>query len=185
MSGYEGDIIQSRTATCSDGAECHHGRRYDSRLFQRVREEEGLAYSVYSYADFFKDSGLFGAFVGIKPDSTQRALATVLEEFEKALKSPPSADEIKSAQSQLKGSLLLGLESMGNRMARLAKSEIYCGRYVSMDELISMIDQVDVGAIVRVAELVLNRENLSVVALGPSSKKEILRLVETPVSGGV
>jgi len=156
------------------------GGGMSSRLFQRVREEEGLAYSVYSYADFLKDSGLFCAFMGVTPDSTQKALATVLEEFEKALRTVPSADEIASAQSQLKGSLLLGLESMSNRMARLAKSEIYCGRYVSMDELISMIEQVDAGAIARAGELVLRRENLSLVALGPGSKKEILSLMEQP-----
>jgi predicted Zn-dependent peptidase len=158
------------------------GGGMSSRLFQRVREEEGLAYSVYSYADFFKDSGLFCAFMGVRPDSTEKALGIVLEEFERTLESGPSADEIRSAQSQLKGSLLLGLESMSNRMARLAKSEIYCGRYVSMDELISMIDQVDAGTIARAAELVLSREKLSVVALGPCPKKEIVHLVDTSTS---
>ncbi|MCX5800434.1 MAG: pitrilysin family protein [Candidatus Eisenbacteria bacterium] len=190
---YERELAQEYVCLGTRGVSYNHELRFSllvlsvimgggmsSRLFQRVREEEGLAYSVYSYADFLKDSGLFCASMGVKPDSAGKALTIVLEEFEKALESSPSADEIRSAQWQLKGSLLLGLESMSNRMARLAKSEIYCGRYVSLDELVSMIDQVDAGTIARAAELVLRRESLSVVALGPCSKKEIAGLVETP-----
>ena len=151
-----------------------------SRLFQRVREEEGLAYSVFSYADFLKDSGLFCAFMGVSPSSTTKALTIALEEFRKARALGLSADEIGRSKAQLKGSLLLGLESMSNRMTRLAKSEIYCGRYVSVDELVSMIEEVTAETIARAAELVLSPENLSFVALGPCRQKEIFRVVEAP-----
>jgi len=190
---YERELTQEYVCLGARGVSYNHelrssmlvlnvimGGGMSSRLFQRVREKEGLAYSVYSYADFLKDSGLFCAFVGVTPDATENALSVVLEEFDKARESGPSAEEIKGAQSQLRGSLLLGLESVSNRMARLAKSEIHCGRYVSVDELISMIEQVDAGTIARAAELVLGRENLSLVALGPCLKKQIVRFVETP-----
>ena len=144
-----------------------------SRLFQRVREEEGLAYSVFTYADFLRDSGIFCASAGVDPGSTRRALDVVLEEFDKALESGLSEAEVRSAKEQLKGSLLLGLESMSNRMTRLARSEIYYGRYVSVDELVAMIEAVDARAAQKAAELVLGRERLSLVALGPTSRKEI------------
>jgi predicted Zn-dependent peptidase len=192
---YERELSQEYVCLGTRGVSYNHDLRYplivlnvimgggmSSRLFQRVREEEGLAYSVYSYADFFKDSGLFCAFMGVGPSSTEKALGIVLEEFDKARQSGPSVDEIHSAQAQLKGSLLLGLESMSNRMTRLAKSEIYCGRYISLDELVSMIEGVDGETIARAAGLVLGRENLSVVALGPCPRKEVVQLVGTSAS---
>jgi predicted Zn-dependent peptidase len=144
-----------------------------SRLFQKVREEEGLAYSVFTYVDFLRDSGLFCASAGVDPGSTRRALDVVLEEFEKARDSGLSAAEVRSAKEQLKGSLLLGLESMSNRMTRLARSEIYYGRFISVDELVSMIEEVNTENTRRAAELALDRERLSLVALGPSSRTEI------------
>ena len=79
----------------------------------------------------------------------------------------------QSAKEQLKGSLLLGLESMSNRMTRLARSEIYYGRFISVDELVSMIEEVNTENTRRAAELALDRERLSLVALGPSSRTEI------------
>ncbi|MBN1503875.1 MAG: insulinase family protein [Candidatus Eisenbacteria bacterium] len=144
-----------------------------SRLFQRVREEEGLAYSVFTYADFLRDSGIFGASAGVDPGSTRRALDVVLEEFEKAVESGLSEAEVLGAKEQLKGSLVLGLESMSNRMTRLARSEIYYGRYVPVDELVARIDAVSVQNAGRAAELMLDRRHLSVVALGPASRAEI------------
>jgi len=144
-----------------------------SRLFQRVREEEGLAYSVFTYVDFLRDSGIFCASAGVDPGSTRRALDVVLEEFDRALESGLSEAEVRSAKEQLKGSLLLGLESMSNRMTRLARSEIYYGRYVPVDEVVAMTEAVDARSVREAAELVLDRERLSLVALGPTSKKEI------------
>ncbi len=144
-----------------------------SRLFQRVREEEGLAYSVFTYVDFLRDSGLFCASAGVDPGSAGRALDVMLEELEKAVQSGLSDAEVRSSKEQLKGSLLLGLESMSNRMTRLARSEIYYGRYVSVDELVAMIEGVDAENTRKAAELVLDRERLSLVALGPASKKDI------------
>ncbi|UCF79322.1 MAG: insulinase family protein [Candidatus Eiseniibacteriota bacterium] len=153
------------------------GGGMSSRLFQKVREREGLAYAVYSYADFMKDSGLFCAFMGVAPDSTPKALRVVLDEFAAVRELGLSRDEMKSAKAQLKGSLILGLESMSNRMTRLAKSEIYWGRYVSLDEVVSMIEGVDSEAVSRAAQAVLRPEKLSVVALGPCPEKDLTGLL--------
>jgi len=189
---YERELSQEYLCLGARGVPYNHDLRFSllvlnaimgggmsSRLFQRVREEEGLAYSVFSYADSLKDTGIFCAFMGVSPGSTEKALGIALEEFEKALKSSPSSDEIKSAQAQLKGSLLLGLESMSSRMNRLAKSEIYCGRYISLDELVSMIEQVNAETVAKAAELVLSRNNLCLVALGPCPEKSIAPLLQS------
>ncbi|KPJ61401.1 MAG: hypothetical protein AMJ46_01560 [Latescibacteria bacterium DG_63] len=153
------------------------GGGMSSRLFQKVREKEGLAYAVYSYADFVRDSGLFCAFMGVAPDSAKRALSVVLDEFAAIRESGLSLEEIRSAKAQLKGSLFLGLESMSNRMTRLAKSEIYWGRYVSPDEVVSMIEGVDAETVSQAARLVLDPESLSVVALGPCPERDITDLI--------
>ncbi len=153
------------------------GGGMSSRLFQRVREEEGLAYSVYTYVDFLRDSGLFCAFAAVEPGSSGRALEILLEELRKAKDSGLSQEELRSAKEQLKGSLLLGLESMSNRMTRLARSEIYYGRYISVDELVSMVEEVDADSTRAAAEMVFDHQSLSLVALGPSPKKDIESLM--------
>ncbi|MFH0779103.1 MAG: pitrilysin family protein [Candidatus Eisenbacteria bacterium] len=149
------------------------GGGMSSRLFQRIREELGLAYSVYTYADFMKDSGLFCSFMGVDPGRTIQALEAMLAEFEKARDSGLDSDEIESAKAQLKGSLFLGMESMSNRMTRLAKAEIYCGRYVSLDEVASKIDGVTPEDVLKAGELVLSPRNLSLVATGPCPEKDL------------
>jgi predicted Zn-dependent peptidase len=153
------------------------GGGMSSRLFQKVREEEGLAYSVYTYVDFLRDSGIFCGFAGVEPESTRRVLEVLLGEFGRAMESGLSCDEVCSAREQLKGSLLLGLESMSNRMTRLARSEIYYGRYISVDELVSMIEQVNEESSRKAAELAFKRENLTLVALGPCPEKETTGLL--------
>jgi predicted Zn-dependent peptidase len=150
------------------------GGGMSSRLFQKVREKEGLAYAVYSYADFVRDSGLFCAFMGVAPDSTERALTVVLDEFAEITRSGLSPEEIRSAKAQLKGALFLGLESMSNRMTRLAKSEIYWGRYVSLDEVVSLIEEVNEETVSQAAGLVLDGQNLSVVAMGPCPESQVI-----------
>ncbi len=158
------------------------GGGMSSRLFQKVREREGLAYAVYSYADFVRDSGLFCAFMGVAPDSTERALTVVLDEFAEIMQSGLSEEEIRNAQAQLKGGLFLGLESMSNRMTRLAKSEIYWGRYVSLDEVVSLIEGVNTETVSQAAGLVLDRENLSLVAMGPCPKSQLMGVLQTSSS---
>jgi predicted Zn-dependent peptidase len=145
------------------------GGGMSSRLFQRVREQEGLAYSVYTYADFYKDAGIFCAGMNVQPEHGRRAVALTIEEFERVIREGVPAPELDSAKAQLKGSLLLGLESTSNRMHRIARNELYEGRFVPLDELVRRVDRVGSSDVQRVASELISRERLSLVALGPSA----------------
>ncbi len=145
------------------------GGGMSSRLFQRVREQEGLAYSVYTYADFYRDAGIFCAGMNVQPDHGRRALALTLQEFERVIRDGIPENELRSAKAQLKGSLLLGLESTSNRMNRIARNELYEGRFVPVDELVRRVDSVRSEDVQRVASELISRERLSLVALGPSA----------------
>ncbi len=145
------------------------GGGMSSRLFQRVREQEGLAYSVYTYADFYRDAGIFCAGMNVQPEHGRRAIALTLEEFERVIREGVPAPELDSVKAQLKGSLLLGLESTSNRMHRIARNELYEGRFVPVDELVRRVDRVTAGDVQRVASEIIARDRLSLVALGPSA----------------
>jgi len=145
------------------------GGGMSSRLFQRVREQEGLAYSVYTYSDFYRDAGIFCAGMNVQPEHGRRAVALTLEEFERVIREGVPENELNSAKAQLRGSLLLGLESTSNRMHRIARNELYEGRFVPLDELVRRVDAVSSEDVRRVAAELIPRERLSLVALGPSA----------------
>ncbi|HZI89269.1 MAG TPA: pitrilysin family protein, partial [Candidatus Polarisedimenticolia bacterium] len=145
------------------------GGGMSSRLFQRVREQEGLAYSVYTYADFYADAGIFCAGMNVQPEHGRRAIALTLEEFERVIREGVPAAELDSVKAQLKGSLLLGLESTSNRMHRIARNELYEGRFVPLDELVRRVESVTAEDVRRVASEIIARDRLSLVALGPSA----------------
>ena len=142
------------------------GGGMSSRLFQRVREQEGLAYSVYTYADSYDDTGLFCAAMSVQPENGPRALELTLAEFDRVAQERIPPDELESVKMQLKGSLLLGTESTSSEMTRLARAEIYAGRNVPVRELIESIDRVTEEDVRRLAGELLQRERLSLVALG-------------------
>jgi len=146
------------------------GGGMSSRLFQRVREQEGLAYSVYTYADSYRDTGLFCASMSMQPVHGRRALQITPEEFDRVTRELVPADELQSTKAQLRGNILLGLESTPNQMSRLARAELYAGRYVPIEELIDEVERITAEDVRRIAREILSRERLSLVALGSSSQ---------------
>ncbi|MGE5179328.1 MAG: M16 family metallopeptidase [Bacteroidota bacterium] len=142
------------------------GGGMSSRLFQRVREQEGLAYSVYTYSDSYEDAGIFCAAMSVHPSQGRKAVRLTLEEFDRIVSDGISPEELASAKAQLKGSLLLGLESTSNRMHRIARSIIYSGRFIPVDELVRTIDRITAAEVREMAIRTLDRERLSLVALG-------------------
>lgn len=142
------------------------GGGMSSRLFQRVREQEGLAYSVYTYSDSYEDAGIFCAAMSVHPSQGRKAVRLTLEEFDRVIAEGISPEELASAKEQLKGSLLLGLESTSNRMHRIARSILYSGRFIPVDELVRTIDRITGEEVREMAVRVLDRERLSLVALG-------------------
>jgi len=143
------------------------GGGMSSRLFQVVREQEGLAYSVYSYADFYRDTGLFCISLDVAPERGRRALKVVLSEVADLQRNGLRAGELESAKAQLKGSLLLGLESLSSRMSRIARNEIYFGRHIPVRELVRQVERVREEQVVEIARRSLAEGAISLVALGP------------------
>jgi predicted Zn-dependent peptidase len=144
------------------------GGGMSSRLFQRVREEAGLAYSVYTYADSYEDAGMFCASMSLQPEHGRKALRLTLEEFDRVASEGLSSSDLAATKAQLKGGLLLSLESTSSRMHRAARSQLYAGRLIPVDELVASIDRITSEDVRRVAADLLARDRLSLVALGGS-----------------
>jgi predicted Zn-dependent peptidase len=137
-----------------------------SRLFQRIREERGLAYSVYSYTSSFADTGLFGVYAGCQPGKADEVLALMAAELDAAARGELSDAEIERGKGQMRGSIVLGLEDAGSRMTRLGKSELAYDEVLGVDELLARIDAVTAADVAQVAARVLERPRCLAV-VGP------------------
>jgi predicted Zn-dependent peptidase len=149
------------------------GGAMSSRLFQRVREDEGLAYSVFTDVDCHHDTGIFVCGMAVSPNQGKRALRLVGEEFRRLLKDGLEPGELADMQSQFRGNLLLGLESTGTRMGRLAKSLLYCGRPVAAEELLERVAAVTEDDVMALARSLLRPDRFALVALGPLPEGEL------------
>lgn len=138
-----------------------------SRLFQQVREHRGLAYSVFSFSALHAQGGEVGVYVGTRPENLAETVATIAAELERACSDPAAPDELQRARDNVKGRIVLALESTGARMARLGASELYGLPLLSIDETIERIDAVEVEQLRELASELLAPARLSVVAIGP------------------
>jgi len=145
------------------------GGSMSSRLFQRIREELGLAYSVYTYSDHLRDTGLMATYMAVRPRNASRAIDAVVEEYRRICDGEVSQAELDDTTEQLKGRILLGLETSTARMMRMARSEMNYGRQISEKELIHRIDAVSLDDLHEVAAGTLDAGDLTVVSLGPSA----------------
>jgi predicted Zn-dependent peptidase len=123
------------------------GGGMSSRLFQEIREKRGLAYSVYSYHTSYQDGGMFTIYTGTAPKQTDEVLKVTMEMLEELKQSGLTEAELKKGKEQMKGSLILSLESTSSRMNRLGKNELMLGRHYSLDEIIERIEQVEMDHI--------------------------------------
>ncbi len=142
------------------------GGGMSSRLFQSIREERGLAYSVYSYRSGYQGTGDFAVYAGTAPAKAPEVLKLLTEELDKMAAQGPSEDELKAARSHIRGATALGLEDSGARMSRLGRSQLAHGRVPSLVELDEQIAAVTVEDLARVAAEVLGGRR-SLVVLGP------------------
>jgi predicted Zn-dependent peptidase len=149
------------------------GGGMSSRLFQSVREEAGLAYSVYSAADFHRDAGQLSVHLGVSPDRGREALARVRSELENLVEHGPTADEIQAARSQLRGSVLMSLESVSSRMVQVANEELYLGRHQSPDEQVERVMAVTDDDVRDVASRFLVPGRFALTALGPAGERAL------------
>src|SRR4029077_17743852 len=143
------------------------GGGMSSRLFQRVREELGLAYAVYTYQSFHADAGMHGVYVATAPESAGAALDAIRSELRAVVDSGLPADEIAMGRQQLKGQVTLSLESVSSRMYRAASVELYGEPYRTLDELLALIDAITVDDVARVARQYFDPDRFTVLSLGP------------------
>ena len=146
------------------------GGGMSSRLFQRIREDLGLAYAVYAYHQFYRSAGQSGVYVGTKPETADQATEAILDEYRLHGRRPDlSPTEIEDARRQLKGQVMLGLESPQSRMNRLASLTLQGEAYRPLDRVLEEIDAVTPDMLAAVAAEFFAPERQTIVRLGPNS----------------
>jgi predicted Zn-dependent peptidase len=145
------------------------GGGMSSRLFQRVREELGLAYSVFSFQSFYALSGVGGVYVGTRPDREEQAVDAIREEYARLAAEGLPPDELEQTRQQVKGQITLSLESTGARLYRLAAFALHDEPYESLDALIRRIDGVTRDQIVEAAARYFAPDRQFVLRLGPAA----------------
>ncbi|MDA8233970.1 MAG: pitrilysin family protein [Clostridia bacterium] len=143
------------------------GGGLSSRLFQNIREERGLAYSVYSYHSSYQETGFFAVYAGLSRNNLEDTIQLVMEELSNFRNHGVTPEELTRAKEQLKGSLFLGLENVSSRMSRLGKTELCYGRVITPDEIVEKINHVEIEQVRRLAEDLLKPHEFSLTAIGP------------------
>ena len=142
------------------------GGSMSSRLFQKIREEMGLCYSIFSSMSSFKDAGYQSIYAGTSPETTQTAAELIIKECKRLAHETVSPDELENAKNHLKGSLILSLESSSSRMFNLARSDMTFGRQITTDEILDGISKVTVEDVQRVGCELFDHSNFGAVVVG-------------------
>lgn len=143
------------------------GGGMSSRLVKKIREEEGLAYSVYSYNGSYTDTGAFVISVGTRPENCQRVIDIILEELDDVRQNGITKDELDKSFSQLKGSLYMGLETVNSRMNKLGRSMLIYDRVITPEENVDDLSRVTLEDVKALAGDMFRKENLQITVLGP------------------
>ena len=149
------------------------GGNMSSRLFQEIRENRGLAYSVYSFLSSYIDAGLLGVYVATDSQNVNPVLEAIKNEIKKICKGEISKSDLAAAVDHLIGGIYLSSESADNRMLRIAKNEFVFQKYVSYEELVSKLQQVTVDEVVEVASDIFQDGTVSLSTLGPIKKDDL------------
>ena len=147
------------------------GGSASSRLFQEIREKRGLAYSVYSFASQYTDTGQIGIYVGTREDNLAEALAIAAEQIADVAAGNVPDRELNRAKENLKGRILLSMESTSARMNRLGKSLITDSELLSLERLVAEIDAVEASSVAELAAALLAPEQLSAAGIGPDEER--------------
>ena len=142
------------------------GGGMSSRLFQNIRERQGLAYAIYSDLSPYRDTGCLSVYAGTSRESAGKVVQSIVSEFRKLKSEPVPEEELRRSKDQLKGSLMLSLESSIARMSNLARQEMYFERFYSLDELIEKIESVTVEELMDLAHEFFHTESIAVTVLG-------------------
>jgi predicted Zn-dependent peptidase len=147
------------------------GGSASSRLFQQIREQRGMAYSVYTYASQYADTGMVGVYVGTREDNLEECLRIIGEQFRLIGEGDIHDAELARAKENLKGRIMLSMESTSNRASRLGKSVLTDTELLSLDRVCAEIDAVEPQAIAALARTLFAPERLSAAGIGPSADR--------------
>ncbi len=147
------------------------GGGMSSRLFQRVREELGLAYAVYSLQSFYRDAGVSSIYVGTRPEWADRAHAVIRDEMAQLARAGLSAAELEDAKGQVRGQVVLSMESSGARLSRLAGTELYDEPLRSVEEVLALVDAVTQDDVAALAAMYFDPDRQVVLRLGPGGSR--------------
>src|SRR5437763_5016495 len=142
------------------------GGRMRSRLCQKIRAEQGLVYSLCSDLNPYRDTGCLSIYAGTSLESTRNVVDSILTEFRELKNTPIPEDELRRAKDQLKGSLMLSLESSTSRMSNLARQQMYFQRFFSLDETIDQIEAVTSEELSEMANELFHTDKIAITALG-------------------
>ena len=142
------------------------GGGMSSRLFQTIREDRGLAYSIYSETNPFRDAGCLAIYAGTSAEKTPEVIRLVLEELRHLKDAAVPDAELKRAKDQLKSNIVLGLESSSSRMANLARQEMYFGRFFSVDDIIAEVEAVTAADVQSLAQQLFHPDAVALTVLG-------------------
>jgi predicted Zn-dependent peptidase len=149
------------------------GGGMSSRLFQEVRERRGRVYSIYSFMSSYIDCGYLAIYAGTNPEWIEEVIEVTLSEVSKLTRDGLTEQELARAKSQLKGNMLLGMESTESRMNRLARNEIYYSRDIPLEELAREIDKVTNDQVVELATICFRPERMAMVLLGDLKGRQL------------
>lgn len=151
------------------------GGGMSSRLFQNIRERQGLAYAIYSDLNPYRDTGCLSVNAGTSRETAGKVVRSIVAEFHKLKSELVPAEELRRAKDQLKGSLMLSLESSTARMSNLARQEMYFDRFFSMDEMMRKIEKVTSEQLKRISEEFFRPEAIAVTILGNLNGLKVTR----------
>lgn len=185
------DIEQSHICLGLQGVPLHDDKYYSlillnnimggsmsSRLFQNIREEKGLAYTVYSMASSFTNTGYYNIYAGISHDKVNDAVLAIKDELIRLKKNGITLDELQTAKEQLKGSYIFSLENVNGRMFSIGKNMLLLDRIYTPEEVIASVDAVTMDDIQKVSELITDINNYSAVLIG-RNEMDLQKLVQS------
>ncbi len=142
------------------------GGGMSSRLFQTVREDRGLAYSIYSDTSPFRDTGALSIYAGTSAEKASEVLRLTIDELRRLKEDTVTETELKRAKDQIKSNIVLGLESSSSRMSNLARQQLYFGRFFSVDEIVAEVEDVTAADVQSLARQLFRPESIALTALG-------------------
>ena len=192
---YEKKLEQAHLCIGGPGISQTHPLRYagyilntalgggmSSRLFQEVREKRGRVYSIYSFHSSFIDCGYFAIYAGTNPEWVDEVIEVTLKELKKVEREGLTPSELARAKCQLKGNMLLGLESTESRMNRLARNEVYSGRDIPLEEVAAEIERVTNDQVIELATAFFKPETMGLVALGDLKGRKLDTGIWSPLA---